>query len=47
MEEEKKKYVPPKIEQIRFETSFITTSYGDDGNTDDWGDEDAKPVQGF
>ena len=42
---EKKKYIPPEIEEILFGESFIRTSFGNDGNFDeDWDDENANPI---
>ena len=40
---EKAFYADLEIEVSYFEESFIRTSYGNDGNSDeDWGDENAK-----
>ena len=46
-QKKKERYTDLEIEITYFEESFIRTSIGNDGNYDDWGDEDAKPVGSF
>ena len=41
---EKYPYTSLEIEIIYFGESFIRTSFGNDGNDDDWEDENVKPV---
>ena len=44
---EKERYADLEIRISYFEESFIRTSYGNDGNDDDWGDENANPIGAF
>lgn len=46
-QKKKERYTDLEVEITYFEESFIRTSIGNDGNYDDWGDEDAKPVGSF
>ena len=43
-QKQKEHYADLEIEIRYFEESVVRTSFGDDGNEDDWGDENANPI---